>query len=246
MPEIRKKQRSVYLGILPIVILVNVALFLRVQILCIRRYKYPFLIFEEDFYISTFRILLPLLIAVLGLILWKAIKNQILVKIIIFALIIISIPISLFNAFLYVMGSSYCSQTEDINQYLKVDDYVLIHDYTFIPTSIPESAGDIEYFYRYRYTFTREVDIYVKWSLPERLYQEVKEELLNDYQNSSIVCDSIEETEIRMEYDANFVNDFKVIILNDSEMSIMYSLSFASNNLDHKIVPYYAIKSEEQ
>lgn len=100
------------------------------------------------------------------------------------ALIPVSLVITAFAFITLNLLPPFCSKTNDIDNYLLVDERVQKYSdcyNTFFPTKVPESAENIKYQYKeYEGFFSQEFSIQASWSLSDQEYLQAKEAALKE------------------------------------------------------------------
>ena len=227
---------------------INVTSFISLLIVCYRRFVFPYYEMESAKILLFAMALLPTFFAVVGYFVHRITKGK--VRSVMSTISIVIIAIAMVPAFLahgllnYV--NLWSSQTNNgLNHYLLVDVWVRDYDFSFIPEKVPESASDVEYFYRCRYPLDLDFDIYVEWKLSDQEYIEEKQKLMAEYDSSDLIyLDDI--IEMRIEYRVYYSSSYvKAILFFEDTKRIAYTFSYAQDNGNGSTKPYYVDKYPE-
>ena len=136
--------------------------------------------------------------------------------------------------------SPFASKTENIDNYLKFDSYV--EDFTshdIFPKNIPESAENIQYFYRYRDIIEEDFDIYLKVRLSESDFEAEKMRIMQQYPNVEVVEDEkgVVDYRIRFEQQGSYYYEFVSFSYKDFTVEYISSYSLEGDSVGD--IPYF-------
>lgn len=155
-------------------------------------------------------------------------------------LIVFSIPVSMWSMFFWKFCPPLYSQTDDINNYLKTDKYVEeCSPLGIFPDEIPASARNTEYFYRYRHMVEADYDIYLKLNLSKSDFDAERNRIKAEYPDAEIVDMKNSTEEYRVVYEHNMSYSYKLAIFNESDYSVVYTVSYSLEGDTVGDVPYF-------
>lgn len=185
----------------------------------------------------------PSYISLIGLIISEKAKTLKKTLLIItgFSFVVLLPAMFFFGAF-----TPFFSQTENINNYLKVDNQVEKYDYSYFPGEIPANATNIKYFYRFRNNWEIDFDIMSQWDLPENDYTMEKERISKEYPEAEIVQNRQHPDFIdyRINYQRSTGYQYEFVSFSDKTRTIRYICAGTVNNGGGSIKPYF-IESDE-
>ncbi|MCL2695768.1 MAG: hypothetical protein FWE69_05525 [Clostridiales bacterium] len=239
--EQRKPSRAWSIIYLAIVCL-NLLLFFLVAISWFFRFKYPYIHLQDwnGFLLLSLFCVLPAILSALCFVLRKFIRLWLrIVTIVLIGLV------SLFSGFclwLSTGASPFGSQTSNLDHYLKVDSFVEGFTYDYFPESIPASAENTQYYYRFRYYFGKDFDIYLQLILPQSEFDGEKARIIALYPDVSVseYKGGITKYEIRAvsENDWTYGYHYEFVTFSETSLTVTYVIAYCSDSADGSIIPY--------
>lgn len=137
-------------------------------------------------------------------------------------------------------SSPFSSQTEDINNYLKLDGFVEdFSSHDIFPESISASAENIQYFYRYRNIMEEDFDIYLKLSLSKPEFDAEKMRLMQQYPNAEIVEKENGVIDYRIHFEDQRSYYYEFVSFSQEDLTIEYICSYSLEGDAVGDIPYF-------
>ena len=234
-----KKKKIIPRAICAVTALINVVVFVLMMVNLNRLYTYFTILSPFRMIFFSLMILLPLIVGVTMAIIYLGLEKR--GRIWGFASLFFSVIFSFVFMMSMSLVSPFGSETDNKEDYLKFDEACAIGATAFsklFPAEIPESAENVEYFYRY-HTYPDELyDVVAEWKLPRKEYEEEKNRVLSEYGSIMhntyggykciYIC-----SEKKTDYDYIF------FAYNDESRTLRYVVSYIDNVDVNGLSPYY-------
>ena len=155
--------------------------------------------------------------------------------------LIIFVSLSSFRLlFLMSLTPPFASKTENIDNYLKLDRYFEdgLKDSIF-PISIPESATNMHYFYRFRDTVEEDYDIYLRVTLSEVEFQKEKTRIVTNFPEAEIVETESGAVEYRIAYIHQGIYYYNFVSFSEADLTVTYVIAYSLEGESVGNVPYF-------
>jgi len=176
-------------------------------------------------------------------------KIKPIIRAVVMIIIGLSIPFSMGSTMLAGFASPFGSMTKNIDNYLVVDPYLRTMDYRIFPERIPESAKEIEYFYRYRHCVDADYDVYVEWKLSKEDFEQEKKRIMTLYPDLTITPNEYDQTFIdyRISYNSGYGGYyFKFVSFSESTLVVRYVFAVTSYDAKGTVRPFFLEKMERE
>lgn len=234
-----------------IIIAINLLLFFSILGLLFFSFKYPYVEnFEallKIFLYSNIPACLAIVYIPVYLILRRWLKKWMKITLTVIITILIFFTFQFSLRFMLIMGtaSPFASQTNDVNNYLKVDRYVEeVSKIDIFPKEIPDAATNVHYFYRYRHIIEADYDVYLKTNLPKEEFQKEKERIVSQYPNVEIVKKENGYVDYRVAFDHPNSYYYNFASFNEADLTVMYTVSYSLEGDTVGDIPYFKENAE--
>ena len=107
------------------------------------------------------------------------------------------------------------------------------------PEHIPESAENIQYFYRYRHLVEADFDIYLKIKLPEAEFETEKTRIIQQHPDTKIVRNENGGMDYRIKFETVGSYYYEIVSFSDEDFTIEYITSYSLEGDAVGDVPYF-------
>lgn len=240
-----KKNRIIALTIF----IVNIILFILMIFLPNIMIKHFKIVEPLKFIFSSVLFFLPTYVAIIIYFVSKN-RNNSMKKVSFIAVLILNILSFIFCfivSFVFHLSNIVISETTSVDDYMVLDKFLGNLDTKIFPTTIPNSAKNIKYFYRCRRSLDYNYDIYLEVTLSKDEYEKEKQRIRNyEYEDVDVVKSNFYNN--RIDYiigynyiDVNNLNDsyfVRFVSFSDSDLNVRYIISSALDSSDEG-APYF-------
>jgi len=235
---VKKRQRK-YL-ILPLIFIgVNLSLYIYVAMRVCFSFKYPYVSNWWDLIVWSLFCTLPTILAIIYLPLKRWFRKW--MRIVGAAILLAIFPFSFMGIGLTGFICPFSSQTSDINHYLIADDYPEKYGKSNIfPQEIPQSARNVEYFYRFRNSIEADFDIYLKIELSEPDFTAELTRIQTQFPDAQMVENEDGTIEYRIRYheDPGYYS-YEFVTFSLMDLTATYIEAYTIDDGEGAVLPYF-------
>jgi len=214
-------------------------------------FRYPHVFSIHELLLLSFCYLLPSIVALTLFFLMKGIELWIRLGSIVISIVLASV--STFHVL--CAGSNSLplgSETQDSLRYLELDQLVSDdYRYNYFPETIPESATNVQYMYRFSPGYSRVCEIYLKITLPKDAFDAERVRIQRQYPDVTIIerssyatiwgiplNDTLAIYQFRAQANPGEYH-YELVAFSEPDMTVTYVMSAAKYNHGNVITPYF-------
>jgi len=172
-------------------------------------------------------------------------KAKTILRIALVVIVVLSTPLFVGRTMLIGFINPFGSKTEDIGNYLVVDDYLSREDFRIFPSAIPESATDVTYYYRYRYCVEADYDIYLEMRLSRDDFEAEKSRIVRMFPDVDVKPNERDAkfTDYRVTYKPSALSYYYTFVsFSESTLEVRYIIAGTVDSANGAIKPYFLEK----